>query len=171
MAITQISAAKIAVLRNKSVLGLPDEPNLTAAQMQAKLVGYSLDDSNSLVAEVNRVVTEANADITALQGDMATAQGDIATVQGDITALTPIRLDDVVVTAWSVDATYTGFGYRSTIAATGATTDSFADVVFSIEDAESGNYAPVADTGTDVVYIYARAEPSSLTIPRIEVHK
>jgi hypothetical protein len=150
MAITQISAAKIAVLRNKSVLGLPDEPNLTAAQMQAKLVGYSLDDSNSLVAEVNRVVTEANTDIT---------------------ALTPIRLDDVVVTAWSVDATYTGFGYRSTIAATGATTDSFADVVFSIEDAESGNYAPVADTGTDVVYIYARAEPSSLTIPRIEVHK
>lgn len=150
MAITQISAAKIAVLRNKSVLGLPDEPNLTAAQMQAKLVGYSLDDSNSLVAEVNRVVTEANADIT---------------------ALTPIRLDDVVVTTWSVDATYTGFGYRSTIAATGATADSFADVVFSIEDAESGNYAPVADTGTDVVYIYARAEPDSLTIPRIEVHK
>jgi len=164
MAITQISAAKIAVLRNKSVLGLPDEPNLTAAQMQAKLVGYSLDDSNSLVAEVNRVVTEANADITAVQGD-------IATVQGDITALTPIRLDDVVVTTWSVDATYTGFGYRSTITATGATADSFADVVFSIEDAESGNYAPVADTGTDVVYIYARAEPDSLTIPRIEVHK
>jgi len=150
MAITQISAAKIAVLRNKSVLGLPDEPNLTAAQMQAKLVGYSLDDSNSLVAEVNRVVTEANTDIT---------------------ALTPIRLDDVVVTTWSVDATYTGFGYRSTITATGATADSFADVVFSIEDAESGNYAPVADTGTDVVYIYARAEPDSLTIPRIEVHK
>lgn len=68
-----------------------------------------------------------------------------------------------------IGETYT---YRAAVTVSGATTDMFPQVAFSVEQAESGNFAPVAKCGAGVVYIYASSVPDPeesnyITIPSI----
>lgn len=74
----------------------------------------------------------------------------------------------VAANAWAQDATYTGFPYRAAIPLAGVTSSMIPEVIFSPNDAISGNYAPVADTATNTVYIYAKSEGAvSITIPTV----
>lgn len=71
-------------------------------------------------------------------------------------------------TAWVEDTTYEEFGYKADVPCTGVTADFFSDVVFELQEAISGNYAPVSLTGTGTVTIYAVEAPeSTITIPSI----
>ena len=48
------------------------------------------------------------------------------------------------------------------------TASMFPQVAFNVDDALSGNYAPVAKCGAGVVYIYASDVPgSAVTIPSV----
>ena len=61
-----------------------------------------------------------------------------------------------------------GFPYRAQIALSGVTANHFPQVVFSIADAQSGQYAPIAETYNGGVYIYAsEAIAEGTTIPCI----
>lgn len=75
-------------------------------------------------------------------------------------------------TAWVEDATYEEFGYKTDIPCAGVTAEFFSDVVFSVSEAISGNYAPISKTGAGTVTIYAveQAE-STITIPSIMCSK
>lgn len=74
----------------------------------------------------------------------------------------------VATSAWSADATYSSYGYRASVALTGATTAMIPEVIFGIEDASSGIFAPGAETYSGGVYIYASEVPSAaITIPTI----
>lgn len=78
----------------------------------------------------------------------------------------------VPVSAWSSDSTYSGYSYRAAIICSGVTTDYIPEVVFSIAEAIGGNFAPIADTGTNTVYIYAITKPTAaITLPTIEARK
>lgn len=66
------------------------------------------------------------------------------------------------------DTTYTDYPYRAAIPLTGVTGGMMPDVVFSVEDAKSGNFSPTSASYDGGVYIYA-AEPVSITIPTIHV--
>lgn len=79
-----------------------------------------------------------------------------------------LQVQNVSVT-FSSDSTYSSYPYRASVTVTGATANSFADVVFSDEQAKSGIYAPFCVTGTNVVYIYARSNPGTQTIPTVSV--
>ena len=57
-----------------------------------------------------------------------------------------------------------GFPYFGAIPLTGATTSMTPEVVFSVADAMSGIFAPVAETYDGGVYIYASELPSATTI-------
>ena len=74
----------------------------------------------------------------------------------------------VAVADWQSDATYSDFDYKAEISVVGATPDYSPDVRFAYAEIQSGIYAPVADTDTNKVIIYANAIPASaITIPVI----
>ena len=55
----------------------------------------------------------------------------------------------------------TSFPYRASVALAGVTGDMFSSVVFDIDEACSGNYAPVVQSSNGVVYIYAAEVPEN----------
>ena len=74
----------------------------------------------------------------------------------------------VAVADWAADATYAGYGYKAEITVAGVTTNYSPDVRFGFTEIMSEQFAPVADTSTDKVIIYAKAIPSAaITIPAI----
>lgn len=83
-----------------------------------------------------------------------------------------LYFEDVSVSSWAADSTYSDFPYRGTITCSGVTASMKPDVVFDPEQALSGLYAPVASCGTNAVYIYAVQQPTvSFQIPTITVMK
>ena len=74
----------------------------------------------------------------------------------------------VASAAWSSDATYAAFPYSATITASGVTSDMVPEVNFGLTEAASGNFAPVALSGSGTIKIYAAEAPSAaITIPSI----
>lgn len=76
----------------------------------------------------------------------------------------------VATTDWVTDPENTSvdFPLRAALTLTGVTTAYFPEVVFGIEEAMSGNYAPISKCGSGVVYIYAAEAPSSaITVPSV----
>ena len=77
----------------------------------------------------------------------------------------------VAASAWVADNTYANYPYKATISFSGATADMIPEVIFDPDDAASGNYAAVADTAANVVYIYAKLEGAvAISIPTIVVY-
>lgn len=75
---------------------------------------------------------------------------------------------EVASAAWSSDATYAAFPYSATITASGVTSDMVPEVNFGLTEAASGNFAPVALSGSGTIKIYAAVAPSAtITIPSI----
>ena len=78
----------------------------------------------------------------------------------------------VATSAWASDTTYTDYPYRASIPITGCTANHIPEVVFSLADAISGTFSPVAETYAGGVYIYASEKPSAaITIPTIKLTK
>lgn len=77
----------------------------------------------------------------------------------------------VTTSNWSAVSTsasdyYADFPYKANISCSGVTSTHFAQVVLAPADAISGNIAPINQTGSNIVTIYA-ASPVALTIPQI----
>ena len=74
----------------------------------------------------------------------------------------------VATSTWTSDTTYTDYPYKATITCSGVTANHVPTVNFCLDDATSGNYAPIALSGTNTVTIYATGIPeSAITIPSI----
>ena len=69
---------------------------------------------------------------------------------------------------FSDDSTYTDYPFRAAVALTGVTSGMIPEVIFSLTDAVSGNFAPVSAAYNGGVYIYAAEKPAAtITIPTI----
>lgn len=140
---------------------------------------------------VSSTVTDVKMNGTAALGSLATyartdhihatdtsraSQTDMTTAQGNITALQSGKENkklvftsvEVETSDWESDLTYTDFPYKATISATDVTSGMIPEVIFDAPDAVSGNFAPVAESGTDEIFIWA-AEAIDVTIPTIIV--
>lgn len=73
---------------------------------------------------------------------------------------------NVAANAWVSDNTYPEFPYKANISIEGVTSNYYADVCFSKEDAIGGSFAPVCQTGSGTVTIYS-SSASAITIPTI----
>lgn len=74
----------------------------------------------------------------------------------------------VPVSAFVADTTYQDYPYRAAVALTGVIASMTPEVMLSVEDSTSGNFAPVAEAYTGGVYIYAAQRPeAAMTIPTI----
>ena len=75
----------------------------------------------------------------------------------------------VAVSSWLANDTYSDYPYRATISCNGVDSNYNPLIAFSLTDATSGTFAPVASTVTGGVCIYANAIPSAdITIPTIQ---
>lgn len=67
----------------------------------------------------------------------------------------------VAASAWVSDSTYAAYPYASSIACPGVTASHVPEVVFGATEAASGNFAPVALSGSGTVKIYAATKPTA----------
>lgn len=91
-----------------------------------------------------------------------------AYLEGKIVSM--ILEKDVVVepSAWVSSTEHERYPYKATISITGATENMIPEVNFSLADAIGDNFAPVAQSVSGGVVIYARkAQTSSVTIPTV----
>lgn len=104
------------------------------------------------------------------------ASGDTGLVTGDAvyTALQDVGgaqiYTNLSASAWAADTTYEGYGYRCAIPISGVTVNDVPEVVFSLTDAQTGNYASVCETYAGGVYVYS-TDNTAITIPTILIHK
>ena len=67
----------------------------------------------------------------------------------------------VTASAWVSDSTYAAYPYAASIACSGVTASHVPEVVFGATEAASGNFAPVALSGSGTVKIYAATKPTA----------
>mgnify|MGYP000767052936 CR=1 FL=1 len=67
----------------------------------------------------------------------------------------------VAASAWVSDSTYAAYPYAAYIACPGVTASHVPEVVFGATEAASGNFAPVALSGSGTVKIYAATKPTA----------
>ena len=67
----------------------------------------------------------------------------------------------VAASAWANDSTYAAYPYAASIACPGVTASHVPEVVFGATEAASGNFAPVALSGSGTVKIYAATKPTA----------
>jgi hypothetical protein len=122
------------------------------------------------------VVTETVAvDTTTINAQFQAFLESIREELEDLQAGTAVELKKLMFTNVSVakttfvsDSTYTDYPYRAAVTLTGAIAGMVPEVIFSLEDAVSGSFAPVAQSYNGGVYIYADGQPSAaITIPTI----
>lgn len=70
----------------------------------------------------------------------------------------------VAISAFVADTTCEDYPYRASVALTGALATMIPEVVFSLADATSGVFAPIATAYTGGVYLYANAAPENAVI-------
>lgn len=74
----------------------------------------------------------------------------------------------VAASAWGSDTTYAAYPFAASIACSGVTANHVPEVAFGAVEAASGNYAPVALSGSGTVKIYAAVKPTAaITIQSI----
>lgn len=67
----------------------------------------------------------------------------------------------IAASAWVSDSTYAAYPYAASIACPGVTASHVPEVVFGATEAASGNFAPVALSGSGTVKIYAATKPTA----------
>ena len=75
----------------------------------------------------------------------------------------------VAASAWVADTTYDDYPVKATVACSGVTANDGVDLVYGMEDATSGNFAPIANTVSNGVEIWAKGA-AAITIPTIIIH-
>ena len=102
---------------------------------------------------------------------LAAIQKELADLEaGTAFELKKLQFSNVSVSAvdFVSDTTYQDFPYRAGVALSGVIESMIPEIVLSVEDATSGNFAPVAESYNGRVYLYATSAPESdITIPTI----
>lgn len=68
--------------------------------------------------------------------------------------------------SWAADTTVSGYSYKGTITLSGVTSNHIPTVTFDTAQARSGNYSPVAESGSNAVYIWSKTN-TAITIPSV----
>ena len=88
-----------------------------------------------------------------------------AEMQSDLAVPSVVRGSSLSVT-WASDTSVSGFSYKGTISLSGVTSNHIPTVTFDTAQARSGNYSPVAESGSNAVYIWSKTN-TAITIPSV----
>lgn len=118
------------------------------------------------------IVTEAiKIDTTTMQSQFEALLKSIQNELQDLEAGTGVELKklqfnntSVAVSAFVADTTYEDYPFRASVPLEGVLSSMIPEVVFSLLDATSGLFAPVAESYNGGVYLYAADKPESTTV-------
>lgn len=79
-----------------------------------------------------------------------------------------LKFENLTASAWTSDSAYGDYPYRCDLPCAGVTASDYAEVVFDLEQAVSGSYAPLCETKAGIVSIWS-AENTTITVPTIIV--
>lgn len=154
----QLSLARVSVPAGTTAIA----PGLiTDERLDKSVCGLVSNDG-----EIDTTVVQAQMEalLRAYEDALAAAEG------GTAFELKRLQFTDTVVqpAAFVADSTYPDFPYRAAVALDGVLLTMTPEVVLGVTEAMSGNFAPVADTYTGGVHIYAASAPEAeITIPTI----
>ena len=80
------------------------------------------------------------------------------------------KLTNVAVPSWSTSTKYADFAYQAQINIANLTEDDFVNVVFSVTNANSGNYASAIEQYAGYILVFSKVN-TAITIPTISVTK
>ena len=80
------------------------------------------------------------------------------------------KIENTIVSVWSISNAYSGYGYKSTINIADLKESDNVEVVFNLADAISGHYAPVIEQYEGYIIIFSKRN-ATITIPTIVIHK
>ena len=165
----QISLAKVHIPAGAvSLLA----PMVTDERLDPSVCGIVTEtvkiDTSTIYDRVNKALkdvdNQSNAVLDAIQKELADLEA------GTAVELKKLQFSNVSVSKGDFvsDTTYQDFPYRAGVSLSGVIASMIPEVVLSVDDALSGNYAPVAESYNGGVYLYAGSPPDSdITIPTI----
>lgn len=156
--VRQISLARIAV--NAGVTAITASM-ITDERLNTSVCGLVTD---RVSIDTSMMHSQFDSLLTAIQKELADLEA------GTAVEMKKLQFRNVSVSkgAFVSNTTYQDFPYRASIALIGAIKSMIPEVVLSVDDALSGNYAPVAESYNGGVYLYAGSPPDAdITIPTI----
>ena len=156
--VRQISLARIAV--NAGVTAITASM-ITDERLNTSVCGLVTD---RVSIDTSMMHSQFDSLLTAIQKELADLEA------GTAVEMKKLQFRNVTVPkgAFVSNTTYQDFPYRASIALSGAIKSMIPEVVLSVDDALSGNYAPVAESYNGGVYLYAGSPPDAdITIPTI----
>lgn len=118
------------------------------------------------------IVSESvSIDTTTMQNQFEALLASIQNELMDLEAGTAVEMKKLQFNNKSVSAssfvsntTYEDYPYRASVSLSGVISSMIPEVMFSLADATSGNFSPVAETYNGGVYIYAADKPEGITV-------
>ena len=139
----------------------------------------SSDDVFTLLVNINNYLQDILS-VPGMAAEVAEIYGNIQTIlnqyytKAEINGMQPIKVTNIEALSSSVvqDETYENYPYKLDIAVTGSTAQKLPQVILSADDAESGNFAPVALSYNGGVRLYLKEIPEAqnIQIPAILLH-
>lgn len=120
--------------------------------------------TESVTVDTTTINNQFQAFLTAIEEELQELEA------GTAVELKKLQFNNVAVatSAWQTDSTYSDYGKRAAVALTGVISTMIPEVIFGLEDAVSGTFAPIAESYNGGIYLYANSTPSaSITIPTI----
>ena len=142
----------------------------------AKTLNIKAGNNVTVTGDTSGNITIAAKDTTYSEATTSSAGLMSAADKTKVSNLETLKQDrnlyfnNVTASSWTADTTYADFGYVCNLSCSGVTANMYAEVVFDVAQATSGNYAPVCETGSGIVKIWSSTN-TSITVPVIIVHK
>lgn len=146
--------------------GLDSSGNLTDS---GKKPGDFADASHTHTGKADKVSSATAGHFAGLDSsgnltDSGKKPGDFANASHAHAGYAEVKIFSgvsVAASAWVNDSTYAAYPYAASIACSGVTASHAPEVVFGATEAASGNFAPVALSGSGTVKIYAATKPTA----------
>ena len=146
--------------------GLDSSGNLTDS---GKKPGDFADASHTHTGKADKVSSATAGHFAGLDSsgnltDSGKKPGDFANASHAHAGYAEVKIFSgvsVAASAWVNDSTYAAYPYAASIACSGVTASHVPEVVFGATEAASGNFAPVALSGSGTVKIYAATKPTA----------
>ena len=146
--------------------GLDSSGNLTDS---GKKPGDFADASHTHTGKADKVSSATAGHFAGLDSsgnltDSGKKPGDFANASHAHAGYAEVKIFSgvsVAASAWVSDSTYAAYPYAASIACPGVTASHVPEVVLGATEAASGNFAPVALSGSGTVKIYATTKPTA----------
>jgi len=156
--------------RLQECINIPRGLSLTADETAELLLIINANKDN-----ITQIPTILSA-VTNLRTEIMTEFGNYynkTSVDSMISGVTTLKFSniEVDVSTASADATYEDYPYHIDVALSGATATRIPEVCFGVEEAMSGNFAPIASSYAGGVRIYMKEVPdSNFTLASVVMH-